>query len=71
MKSSPADFLLVEAERYRSLMKRATDPQAAARWARVVEEYEQLARKAEAAFGMVEVYSPGGRTYWMDYTPSG
>jgi len=58
---SPADFLLVEAERYRSIMKRARDPDVAARWACVVEEYEQLAKKAADAFGTVEVYAPCGR----------
>lgn len=69
MNSSPADFLRVEAERYRSVMKRTANPELAARWARVADEYEELAVRAESAFGLIEVYSSAGRTYWMDASP--
>jgi len=38
-------FLLVEAERYRHIADRTADDELAARWRRVVGEYERLARK--------------------------
>jgi hypothetical protein len=38
-------FLLVEAERYRHLAERTADCELAARWRRVVAEYEELARR--------------------------
>ena len=38
-------FLLVEAERYRSLAMRTVDRDAAGRWLNVVSEYEALATK--------------------------
>jgi hypothetical protein len=38
-------FLLVEAERYRYLAQRTTDEHMAALWRRIVDEYEDLARR--------------------------
>ena len=42
---SAAHFILVEAERYRHLARRTRDPQMAAHWNRVVQQYEDLARR--------------------------
>ena len=40
-----AHFILVEAERYRWLAYRARDPELAAQWRRVAEQYEDLVRR--------------------------
>jgi hypothetical protein len=51
-------FLLVEAERYRHLAERSTDDEQAARWRRVVAEYEDLARRFDEHCELVREEAP-------------